>query len=137
MTDRRTGPHIIVMEDEPLIRGLVAHTLRRHDYVVDEAADGDEALALLRDQIRAVPGAPVLMILDLAVPNRMGGAQTLVSARALAPDVKAIIASGLCDVEELHRLQEPGRTAILSKPFDMNALLASVTSLAGAAEPAG
>lgn len=137
MTERRKGPHIIVMEDEPVIRGLIAYTLCRRGYEVEEASNGEQALALLDQRLRIVPGSPVLMILDLAIPDGMGGAQTLERARVMAPDVKAIIATGLSDEDELSRLKEPGLTDVLPKPYDMRSLQESVEALAGVKEPAG
>lgn len=128
-------PHIIVMEDEPVIRGLIVQSLLRRDYVVEEAPDGRAALALFRDRMEADPNHAILLILDLVVPNGMGGVETLEQARHLRAGVKAIIASGLSDEDELQRLEEPGRTAILQKPYDMNALLGAVASLTAVPDP--
>jgi DNA-binding NtrC family response regulator len=110
------GAEIIVMDDGPVIRGLIAKALERKDYVVVEAG--------------ADP-AQCLLILDLIVPTGMGGKETLMLSRKTSPLVKAIIASGYSDDESLAELVEPGTTEIMAKPYDMQELLSTVAGLIG------
>ena len=67
--DRRmsepTGP-ILVVDDEPDIRLLIAINLRKAGYRVLEAERGDEALRLAKEQM------PSLIVLDLMLPDLSG-----------------------------------------------------------------
>ena len=60
-----TGP-ILVVDDEPDIRLLVAINLRKAGYRVLEAERGDEALRLAKEQ------SPALIVLDLMLPDMSG-----------------------------------------------------------------
>ena len=122
--------HIIVMDDETVIRGLIAKTLRRHGYEVWEAAEGEEALRILREKLQdGAAEGDCLLILDLIVPTGLGGMATLEKAREIAPGIRAIIASGYSDDEALTELKARERTDIMTKPYDMKGLLATVKGL--------
>ena len=120
--------HILIMEDEAVIRGLLVKTLERNGFRVSEAADGRAALEIYRACL-SEGSPPDLVMLDLMVPGGMGGKEALASLREFAPDAKVIIASGYSDEDELDELREEGRTTILSKPYDIKRLIASVEAL--------
>ena len=128
MTDDLPIAHILVMEDEAAIRILVAKALRRSGYEVWEAADGAETV----EQFSRLPEETrdrCLLLLDLEVPNGMGGGKTLAEIRKIAPGVRAIFASGLADDEALEEMKESGRTEILTKPFTVKELNAAVDAM--------
>lgn len=122
---------IIVMEDEPTIRGIVVKQLQNRGYRADGARDGEGALDLFSRVVDEGAVDRCLLILDLVVPSGLGGAETLARAQDLAPGVKAIIASGLTDEEDLEALVVPGRVDMLSKPYDMKELLSKVEHMLG------
>ena len=129
MTTTESPKHIIVMDDEAVIRGLTAKTLRRKGYEVSEASEGGEAVELVRELVEKKGPVPCLMILDLMGPRGMGGKEALGEARKLHPDVKALIASGYSDDDVLEALREEGRTEILAKPYTMGDLLSFVQNM--------
>src|SRR5688500_4552214 len=57
---------IVVADDEPDIRRLIAFTLKRQGHTVLEASDGDSALALIRE------ARPDLVVLDVMMPGMSG-----------------------------------------------------------------
>ena len=61
--ERRAGKRILVVEDDALTRGAIKLLLEWGDYRVDCAADGDEALGLLRRGEK-----PSLILLDVRLP---------------------------------------------------------------------
>jgi CheY-like chemotaxis protein len=135
MNEENQGRHIIVMDDEPVIRSLVAKALSRAGFEVADARDGAEALEKLEEKKQAgVPENQCLMILDLIVPTGMGGRETLLALRKDSPGVKTVIASGLADDESLTSLHEPGRTEVLTKPYDLRGLIQMVMELMEAGE---
>ena len=58
---------VLVVEDEPLLRGIIVRNLVSRGYVAREAASADEALAVCRTD------APELLLLDINLPDRTGG----------------------------------------------------------------
>jgi len=62
----QSGPRVLVVDDERAIRRFLRASLTAHDYVVLEAASGQEALAAV------ITGRPDLVILDLGLPDLDG-----------------------------------------------------------------
>jgi CheY-like chemotaxis protein len=110
---------ILVVEDEPGMRAVVAETLRGEGYVVDEAGDGAEGLGRLR------LARPDLILLDLAMPGLDGhGFLEQRRAEPAARDIPIVIVSATPMLAEEPR--DAGVMAMLLKPFDLGALLAMV-----------
>jgi CheY-like chemotaxis protein len=65
--EHRPGKKILVVEDDALTRGAIKMLLEWEDYRVDCAADGEEALGLLR-----LGEKPSLILLDARMPGRDG-----------------------------------------------------------------
>jgi len=124
--------HVIIMDDEPVIRSLVVKALSRVGLEVEEALDGSAALELLHNKLSTgIDQKKCVMILDLIIPTGMGGKETLLSMRQNTPNVRAVIASGLADDDSLNGLCEPGKTELLTKPYDMKNLIQVVSNLMG------
>jgi two-component system cell cycle sensor histidine kinase/response regulator CckA len=80
---------ILVVEDEPAVRQLVAAALERAGYRVFEARDGEAALSLFNENEAAID----LIVTDLRMPQ-MDGAELVRLLRARAPTLKVICVSG-------------------------------------------
>jgi two-component system, cell cycle sensor histidine kinase and response regulator CckA len=80
---------ILVVEDEPAVRQLVAAALERAGYRVFEARDGEAALSLFNENEAAID----LLVTDLRMPQ-MDGAELVRLLRARAPTLKVICVSG-------------------------------------------
>jgi DNA-binding response OmpR family regulator len=108
---------ILVVEDDPGIRQGIVDFLAFEGYEVDVARDGEEALRYLR------ASRPALIVLDLVMPV-MNGPQLLASIRAegIADGVPvAIMTAAMPGASAL-----PPADAYLTKPFDLDELLAVV-----------
>jgi CheY-like chemotaxis protein len=82
-------PRILIVEDEFLIRMTLAEALVSAGFDVVEAADGDEAAALLLSH------SPFDVVLtDFQLPGRLNGADVARLARAGAPETPVIVVSG-------------------------------------------
>ncbi len=116
---------ILVIDDDVLIRKLVAKTLARAGYEVAVAADGHEAERIYRSE-------PADMIItDLFMPEKEG-MEIIRELRHDFPEVKIIAISGAgslgtVDYLEMARMIGAGRT--LAKPFAPEDLLATVVEL--------
>ncbi len=119
---------ILVMDDEPAICRLVARILARRGLEVVSAVDGEEALQRYREQLQA--GAPFdAVILDLTVPDGMGGLETLTRIRELDPAVRAIVSSGYSTDPIMANYAEHGFAGVVSKPYSPADLADAVASV--------
>jgi two-component system cell cycle sensor histidine kinase/response regulator CckA len=102
---------ILVVEDEPSVRSLVARVLRRQGYRVFEASEAAEALDLLAD-----PPHIDLLLTDVVLPG-MGGPELAAMVQQVAPRLKVLFMSGYTrDAAILSGRVGPGVT-LLEKPF--------------------
>ncbi|MBE2252900.1 MAG: MASE1 domain-containing protein [Myxococcus sp.] len=106
---------ILLVEDEAMVRRVVATTLERAGYHVLVAADGEEGLALARSRRAEI----ALVLTDVVMP-RLGGFDLARALRAEGP-VRVLFMSGY---NELQR--ELADEVVLTKPFAASRLLAAV-----------
>lgn len=117
---------ILVVEDEFLIRLIVAEELIKNGFVVCEAENGDQASAL----IEARPDAFTLLVTDIHMPGRLDGIEVARLLRERHPDIPVIYTTGRPDViEALGPLGK--REVLMPKPFAPSDLLAVVRRLLG------
>jgi PAS domain S-box-containing protein len=119
-------PTVLLVEDEPAVREPVALRLREMGFRVIEADNGFRGLEILRSQqpldlVIADVGLPVLngrKMIDKAPPHRRG--------------LRVLFTTGYADTWVLQQ-GEPLRPGmdVLTKPFDMGALLTKIYALAG------
>jgi PAS domain S-box-containing protein len=129
------APHgsetVLLVEDEPEVRGLARDILHQQGYTVLEAADGDEALELGRDHA----GPIHLLVTDVVMPQ-MGGRELAARLQAGRHEIKVLYVSGYTDDAILHQGVSETGTAFLPKPFTASALAHKVREVLDAA-PAG
>jgi len=111
---------VLVVDDEGEICQMLTRLLSGEGYQVSVALDGRTALSLCGE-------APFdLVITDLGMPD-MSGWELADALRALNPDTRVLMVSGWeLDVDPA-RLAELNVTAVLSKPFEIRALLDAVS----------
>lgn len=114
-------PHILVVDDDPQVRQLIADYLGTQDYRVSAAADGGEMARLLAES------AVDLIVLDLKLPGEDG----LSLARKLraGSEIPIIMLTGQSDPIDRIVGLELGADDYLTKPFNPRELLARVKSL--------
>ena len=111
------GRTVLVVDDEPLVRMLIAEVLEELGYAVVEAADGPAGLKVLQSNARLD-----LLITDVGLPGGMNGRQLADAARAQRADLKVLFITGYAENAVLnHGHLEPGMH-IMTKPFAMDAL---------------
>lgn len=118
------GERILIVDDEPQMRRILKEALERHNYRVEETADGQIALlSYLRAMDQGRPFDAVIM--DLAMPVRDGA---WASARILDVDPKAriLIATGHTDEKLIPQELTSKAKAMLKKPFDIGILLTTL-----------
>lgn len=110
---------ILVVEDEPAVRGLFTEALRRDGYHVLEARNGAEALQVF-DQ---VDGAIDVLVTDMRMPY-VGGGELASRLKARRPGLRMLFVSGYASDVELGP-----NTALLQKPFVRADLLHAIREL--------
>jgi CheY-like chemotaxis protein len=114
---------ILVIDDDPAIRGVIGDALRQDGYQVDAAANGQQALTAFGKH------RPDALVLDLEMPIMDG--PTLVRTlreRTKWGNVPLVVVSGTVDAAEIgSRL---GARACLTKPFELSELLDDVERVA-------
>jgi DNA-binding response OmpR family regulator len=115
---------ILIAEDEPDIRELVAFILRFAGYEVNTAANGEEAVQLATQSI------PDLILLDVRMP-RMSGYDVcrLLKANTAVKDVPIVFLSAKGQVREIMAGIEVGAEEYLLKPFAPDQLTERVRSI--------
>jgi len=113
---RGTG-HILLVDDEGIVRGFAATALRSLGYSVALSADGIEAVEHFRDHCHDID----LVILDLIMP-KLSGPDTFKELKLIDPDVRVLISSGFSRKETTDALLDAGAMGLLSKPFRIDEL---------------
>jgi two-component system cell cycle sensor histidine kinase/response regulator CckA len=118
---------ILLVEDETIVRQLVAEILETSGYAVLQAGDGPSALELLRRHSDPVD----LLLTDVVMPG-MSGPEVAAAVTALRPGTHVLYMSGYTDSAIGHHgVLEPG-IAFLQKPFSADDLTRKVRSLLSA-----
>jgi two-component system KDP operon response regulator KdpE len=110
--------NILVVDDEPQITRVLRTALSSHGYSVRSAADGDEALEVMRQW------TPDLVITDLSMPN-MGGLELCRRIRSKST-VPIIVLSVRGEERPKVEALDSGADDYVTKPFNMNELVARV-----------
>jgi CheY-like chemotaxis protein len=118
---------ILLVDDDNAIRGMLRRMLVSAGFEVEEAANGNVALAAYGRQ------ASDLVITDLVMPEK-DGLETITELRRLDPAVKIIVMSGGGRSLEpgqlyLESARSVGALRVLSKPFSASALLKAVSDV--------
>ena len=118
------GETVLVVDDEPIVRMLVAEVLEDLGYTAIEAADGVAGLRVLQSDVRID-----LLVTDLGLPGGMNGRQVAGAGRAVRPNLKVLFITGYTENAALDDVRlEPG-TALLTKPFAMEALASQIKNM--------
>jgi two-component system, cell cycle response regulator DivK len=119
-TTAKAQKTILVVEDDPWIRSLMADLLAGEGYAVVQAPDGKQGLELAKEQ------DPDVILLDLAMPE-VSGLDVLHELKSSNPtrDIPVIVVSAYA----MLMMGSDARRAdgVIQKPFDLADLLAQVS----------
>jgi CheY-like chemotaxis protein len=109
-------PRVLIVDDQPGIRGLLSRYLGERGFDVETAADGEEAFLKLRKR------APEVMLVDLFLP-RLNGHDLLRRMQELEVSVPLIYTmSGYADTADAQECLRLGASDHLLKPLDLDHL---------------
>ena len=104
------GERVLIVEDEELMRELLAKILAGENYRLSQAASAEQALKLLHEQ------SIDLILTDFKLKG-MDGLRLLSEARALDPDIIVIIMTAYASVETAVEAMRKGAYDYITKPF--------------------
>jgi len=111
--------HILVVDDDPLVRRSVVAQLNTQAHTVETASNGREGL----DRFSA--GRFDLVVTDRAMPE-MGGDQLAATIERSAPETPVIMLTGFGDLMAAKGEHPPGVDAVVSKPVTLDALTQAI-----------
>lgn len=114
--------HILIVDDEEMIRELLASALLQEGYVCHQASNVDEAFGILSEH-------PVeLVISDIMMPGR-SGVDLLRDIKKVDADIAVLMVTGLSDMNTALECIHLGADDYISKPFSINRVFLTVKNL--------
>jgi CheY-like chemotaxis protein len=110
---------ILVVEDDAIVRMLIADVLEELEFKVLEADGSEQALEFLNDEDQSID----LMMTDVGLPV-MDGRELATQARMLRPELPILFASGYAESIEV-----PEGMQVIGKPFSIDQLRDKVKSM--------
>jgi PAS domain S-box-containing protein len=111
------GERVLVVDDEPTVRMLIADVLDELGYGPIEAEDGASGLEILRAE-----GRIDLLITDVGLPGGMNGRQLADAGRALRPGLRVLFITGYAESAVVNGGNLETGMQVLTKPFPMDEL---------------
>ena len=118
------GQTVLVVDDEPTVRMLVAEVLQELGFKAIEVADGGAGLQVLRSDQRID-----LLITDVGLPGGINGRQVADGAREVRPNLKVLFITGYAENAVIGNGHLGPGMQVLAKPFPMEALATRIRDL--------
>jgi CheY-like chemotaxis protein len=119
---------VLVMDDEEIIREVLREMISQMGYEVKFAMDGAEAIELYTRAIAS--NKPFdLVIMDLTIPDGMGGKETVKNLINVDPEVRAVVSSGYSNDPVMSNYREYGFIGVISKPYNIEELTETLNKL--------
>ena len=115
---------VLVVDDEPTVRMLVAEVLEEVGYTALTAADGTAALETLGSDCRID-----LLVTDLGLPGGMNGRQLADAGRVLRPSLKVLFITGYAENAVFSQGHLEAGMHVMTKPFPMEALASRIRDI--------
>jgi signal transduction histidine kinase len=112
---------LLIMDDDAGIRKVMEDILDVLGYEAEMTDDGEKAIKLYK-KARACGDPFDVVILDLVVPDGMGGKDTIKQLKKIDPGVKAVVSSGYCNDPVMSDYRGHGFSAVLPKPYKISLL---------------
>ncbi|KQC11964.1 MAG: hypothetical protein APR56_07215 [Methanosaeta sp. SDB] len=123
MNDSRKGyGRVLVVDDDPDIRTVLAIGLSDAGYACEEASNGPDAIEMVKRN-----GYDVVFM-DLLMPGLSGG-ETISMIKDISPKTAVVVISIVSDEESMRELFESGALVYIRKPFNMEEVVETANSL--------
>lgn len=113
---------VLIADDEPAIRRVIANVLSAHGYLVEEARNGEEAVISVRSR------SADIALLDINMPG-IGGMEACRRIRSSFPEMGIIMVTVRDSEQDTVAALESGADDYINKPFRAGELLARINAL--------
>jgi len=123
--DEMESASVLLMDDEEMIRTVSREMLEVTGFETTTASDGFEAFEKYRQRLETGRSFDIV-ILDLTVPDGMGGKESMELIRKLDPGARVVVSSGYSNSSVMSRYTEFGFNGVLIKPYTISELRDSI-----------
>ena len=113
---------VLIMDDEELILKMMKKTLEANGFKVETSTHGKDAIDKYNKEYKNKT-AFSLVILDLIIPEAMGGEETMSEIFKINKNAKIIVSSGYSNSDIISNYKSYGVKEVLPKPYKLNELL--------------
>jgi two-component system cell cycle sensor histidine kinase/response regulator CckA len=124
MSEFRGEGTVLMVDDEELVRDLGVNTLSKAGFSVLTAANGQEALNIIRERSQDIQ----LVVLDMTMPL-LSGRETFEEILRLKKNMQVILSSGYSEEEAISRFEGNGLAGFLQKPYKPLQLIEKVNQV--------
>jgi signal transduction histidine kinase/ActR/RegA family two-component response regulator len=118
------GAVVLLVEDEPAVRMVVAEVLSDLGYTVLEAENSQSGLRIVETRVRID-----LLLTDVGLPGGMNGRQLADAAREKRPGLKVLFLTGYAENAAVGNGRMEHGMEVMTKPFDLEKLVAKVEGM--------
>jgi two-component system response regulator RegA len=119
-------PLVLVVDDDEVFRNRLCRAFSERNWMADAESNGNDALRFARDR------SPDLVLVDLRMPG-MGGLELVQELRAVDSSMKIVMLTGYGSIPTAISAVKRGADYYLSKPIDVDQILAAYENLQSAA----
>ena len=118
------GETVLVIDDEPTVRMLIAEVVQEAGYSVLEAEDGPSGLRILQS-----PAKVDLLVTDVGLPGGMNGRQVADAARLSRPQLKVLFVTGYAENAAVGNGHLDAGMEVITKPFVLSELATKISEM--------
>ncbi len=126
-TETSVPARVLLAEDDPAMRSMIAFALRRDGYEVCEVKDGNQLLKRLADRMLRPTWDVDLVISDIRMPGKTG-LDVLAGLRKADWSMPVILITAFGDEAVHDEAKRLGAATVINKPFDLDELRHAVQS---------
>ncbi|PID28242.1 MAG: hybrid sensor histidine kinase/response regulator [Candidatus Cloacimonadota bacterium] len=112
---KKNNLHVLVMDDEEIIRGTARNIFTLLGHTADTAEDGKRAVEMYKEAFKKNPYD--LVIMDLTVPGGMGGMEAVRQILDFDKNAFVFVSSGYSDSEVIAKYEKYGFKNVIEKPY--------------------
>ena len=120
--------HIMIMDDDAMLREISEEMLLNLGYDVSQSPDGGDALSQYKEAMNTRNNID-LVIMDLTIPSGIGGKEAIKLIQKIDPEVKVLVSSGYCNDPVMSNYNDYGFLGAVKKPYSQDELGAAVSTI--------